>query len=106
MPRAKLWSFEIGEDCRIYVKHGSTLLKKYGGVLKIKLAQEEDKQKDHIKVPTDIESSYYSHFSITANGRLRLQALTSQDYCPLRHSVGIQTSSVISSEDAKHQLVL
>ena len=52
MPRAKLWCFEIGEDNRIYVKHGSNLLKKYGGILKLKLAQEEDKQKDHIKVVT------------------------------------------------------
>ena len=50
MPRAKLWCFTLGEDGRIYIKHGSALLRKYGGVLKIKLAQEEDKEKDHIKV--------------------------------------------------------
>lgn len=49
MPRAMLWCFEVGDDSRIYVKVGESVLKKYGGVLKIKCAKEEDKP-DHIRV--------------------------------------------------------
>ena len=53
MPRAKLWCFVVGEDSRIYVRLGESVLKKYGAVLKIKCATKEDQDKpDHIRVRT------------------------------------------------------
>ena len=51
MPRARLWCFVVGEDSRIYIRLGDSVLKKYGAVLKIKCAKEDqDKGPDHIRV--------------------------------------------------------
>ena len=57
MPRKQLWHFEPGpnNDC-IYVKHGDSLLSKYGCVVKIKVSKEE-KGDNYIKASCFIHCS-------------------------------------------------